>query len=60
MKQRLIRMMGVEKHGEAEKQLVASSVKHGGGNVMVWACMASSETGLLCLLMISLLIEAVR
>ena len=41
--------MGRKKCGEGKEQLVSESttscVKHGGGSVMEWACMAAKGTG---------------
>ncbi|GFV43210.1 transposable element Tcb1 transposase [Trichonephila clavipes] len=33
---------------ELEKQYLTSTVKHGGGSVLVWGCMAANEVGKLC------------
>ncbi len=42
----------MEKEGTAhDPKHTTSSVKHGGGSVMAWACMAASGTGSLVLLM---------
>ncbi len=44
------RVMGREEYGEGKETAhdpkhTTSSVKHGGGSVMAWACMAASGTG---------------